>query len=1283
MKHFTKLIDSHGTTYNIESTRAITDDDILTIGAIMDHGTTRLRRYDRFAERSVKHPTSYEVCTKKSFKTAWCQNALDILKVVGLDHITRIEKGRFVGHPADKVKYDKQTEALYGHSIPHLNSFDSSPTSNQGVERIPKSDILKYSNAHSLGFDEEYAKYLSEKVFPDRDSTDVELFDIAQANSDHSRHHTFNAILVDEKGVPLTGGKSMFSHIKDTLTDDLKHNSVIAYKDNASAIKGPKEVPMLKHAMLYRKASRMDADIDYTLTAETHNMPTGIAPFQGAHTGVGGRMRDTIAIGQGGLMRASTAGYCVGDIPDLHKPVSKAYTESYPDGRTPIDILTKASDGASDYGNKLGEPIIQGFCRAYGGKKDLEISQKDGPETRTRKVEWRKPIMFSGGIGVMLHQHRDKKAARAGNRVVRLGGPAYRIGMNGGAASSTIQTASTDLESAVQRGDAEMGQKLQRVVKTCVMLGDANPILSIHDQGAGGAANVTQEIAAPNGAFIDIRKFISGDNTLNTKEKWCAEYQEQITVLVDPEHLDLLEKVCKREKLPIADVGYITDTGRIIVVDGSDSPAVDLDLEIVTGDVPRKTLKAYTPHIPKLYKSAKLSFNGNIKGFILKVLEVMDVGSKRFLTNKVDRSVSGLIAQQQCVGPFHTPIADVAVVADTMLEISGVTTGVATAVGEQPLKGWYDPEKMVVMAIGEMLSNLVWAPVTALEDVKCSGNWMWPAREPEEKYLLYQAVKSVNSALKELGIAIDGGKDSMSMSTVTNDRNHPIVDSPRSFVISGYVGCTDVMKVVTPDLKKAGNFLLFIDLAGVNKRLGGSVFLRTLGYDSKNIETPDINVRRLKEYFNKMQTLIKSGVIQSGHDRSDGGLITTLLEMAFAGGLGFNINVYGSDIHQILFNEELGWIVEVDEKDVGAVFSQFKKNCYHLGSIIEERHVRINHNHSVVLDEHLNGDLQMAWESTSAKMQMYKCQSLEKSDQSTAMMCVEEEYQGLLNRVKPEYSPERMEYPRKSGAEVKVISDGARNGAEVKPKVAVIRTEGSNGDEEMRAAFYLAGFDVFDLHMTDLLEAISENPDKDPLTDFNGLAFVGGFSYADVMGSATGWACEIEFTRLKTYLDQFFRRPKTFSLGVCNGYQLMTKIGWLNGVLTDNASRKFESRFSTVKIAHGQGLLAGMEDDILGVWVAHGSGQYVFAEDHFRADLDEQIALQYVDGFNEPTLEYPENPNGSAMGIAGTSCMGGRHLGMMPHLERSFRDFQIPSTRLDTKFSKWFKVFENAYDLCT
>lgn len=1235
-----------------------------------------------------------EVGPRMNFTTAWSTNAVSVCHACGLTKIVRVERSRryrlaqgaAAGEPLQLPEsgianflglvHDRMTECPYPEQ---LRSFDSGITP-ESVRVVPlieegRPALAKINAEMGLGLDDWDIDYYYNLFVNDirRNPTNVECFDLSQSNSEHSRHWFFRGrLIVDGVEVP----ENLMKIVKQTL-DHNPGNSVIAFRDNSSAIRGYQIATIMpEKAGACSRFIKTEARYHIIFTAETHNFPSGVAPFPGAETGTGGRIRDVQGTGRGALVVAGTAAYCVGNlhIPGYSQPWEDS-SFAYPSNLArPLVIEIEASNGASDYGNKFGEPLIQGFTRSLG------LRLPDG-----ERREWLKPIMFTAGVGQIDARHTEKKEPAKGMLVTKIGGPAYRIGMGGGAASSMIQgqnVAELDFN-AVQRGDAEMEQKMNRVIRACVELGEENPIVSIHDQGAGGNCNVVKEIIYPAGAKIEVRKIQLGDNTLSVLEIWGAEYQEQNALLIRPEQAEAFLALCRREKVPCAFIGEISGDGYIVLHDETDgSTPVNLDLEKILGDMPNKTF--VLTRTSRSLKPLELPEGLTVRDALDRVLRLLSVGSKRFLANKVDRSVTGLIARQQCCGRLQLTVSDVAVIAQSHFG----QTGAAIAIGEQPLKGLISPAAMARLSVAEALTNMVWAKISRLEDIKCSGNWMWAPKLPGEGAALYDAAVAMRDIMIQLGIAIDGGKDSLSMAArVTGaDNTTEVVKSPGTLVISAYATCPDITKVVTPDIKRPGeSSLLFIDLAAGMNRTGGSALAQC--YNQIGDESPDVaDALLLKRAFELVQQFIEDGLLLSGHDRSDGGLITTLLEMAFSGNCGIEIHLTppssppdegsrgGVEI-PLLFSEELGLVAEYLPRDEDQIIQALKSNNIPfqlIGKTKPEKSINISVGGVSVLDEDMRS-LRSLWEETSFQLERL---------QRTPELAAEEQkniydLQGLSFRLS--YIPEP--------------TAPALLTRHMKPKVAIIREEGSNGDREMTAAFFAAGFEPWDIAMTDLLDR------KADLRDFRGVVFVGGFSYADVLDSAKGWAGVIRFnTHIWQQFQEFYERPETFSLGVCNGCQLMALLGWVpwRGIpdnlqprFIHNSSGRFESRFLSLRIEKSPAVLfRGMEESVLGVWIAHGEGLAYFPDPAMQQKvLEDGLApARYVDDAGAPTTAYPFNPNGSPAGIAALCSPDGRHLAMMPHPERAFLTWQwgwMPENwQRDLQASPWLKMFQNAREWC-
>ncbi len=1245
--------------FNLESSAPLTDEEARKFILLIADG---------FIEDTI-NPTPFlqeaeviEIGPRLNFATAFSANMVSICKAIGLDTINRVEKSRRYLLPQGEDReefirknHDRMTECVYPEPI---NSFDTgiTPEAVYEIDMINKGpDALL--EIPGISMDERdrnfYYDYFVKKH--KRNPTIVEIIDLNNANSEHSRHGFFRGRhIIDGTELP----DSLFDVVTATL-DAHPQGSLIAFKDNSSVIKGHKIEEITPQAPgETTKFHKREIICHPLLTAETHNFPTGVAPFPGAETGTGGRIRDVQATGKGGYVIAGTTGYCVAN---LHIPgYTLNWEESYPcpsNLATALDIEIQASNGASDYGNKFGEPLIAGFTRSF----DLRVD--DG-----ERWGYLKPVMFTGGVGRINDCHIEKEQEEKGMLIVQVGGPAYRVGFGGGAASSMLQgenEAELDFN-AVQRGDAEMEQKMNRVIKACNNMGDKTLIEVIHDQGAGGPANVLKELVEHSGGRIEIRNIQVGDPTMSVLEIYVAEYQERNGFLIRPENIDKFKAICQREKVNCEVLGEVSGDLRFIVHDSKDnSTPVDLELDVVLGSVPRKTF-VDTRNSRKL-KPLTIPRDLTAREALAQVLKLVSVGSKRFLTNKVDRSVGGLIANQQCCGPLQLPLANVAVVAHSHFSLSGC----ATSIGEQPIKMLIDPGAGARMAVGEAWTNLVWAKIDNQEAVKCSANWMWAPKLEGEGAALNDAARAMRDAMIATGMAVDGGKDSLSMATMVGDET---VKSPRQLVISAYAAMKDISQTVNPDIKEADSHLVYIPLTPGRYRLGGSALaqvLKQVGNDTPDMDEPET----VKKGFRAIQTMLTENMILSGHDISDGGLIVCLLEMAFGGNMGMDIRLeLDIDEFRLLFAEELGLVIEVKKDSLQGAEKILKDNkltFYTIGRTRENKQITISNNNKVIIEEDMRV-LRQEWEETS-----HQIECLQMSPK-----WAKEEKEAIYDRRGPSYNiPFAV---KKTNQAILKAKD--------KPKVAILRDEGSNSDQEMAAAFFSAGFEPWDITMQDLLNK------KINLTEFKGLAAVGGFSYADVPSSAKGWAATIMFNEMiKQQFDDFYQRDDTFSLGICNGCQLFGLVGWVpfQGIepekqprFVHNNSGRFESRWTSVKVENSPAImLRDMEGMTFGIHIAHGEGKLIFPDKTVHKQVNRQnlAPLSYVNDRGEATEQYPFNPNGSPDGIAGLCSPDGRHLALMPHPERAFLNWQchyLPTGMKKTEPSPWLKMFQNAYEWC-
>lgn len=1250
---------------------------IETDRVLSSHAEARLRwllgetfESHQLGEQSfLQCPAVLEVGPRLNLTTAWSTTAVDICRRCGVASITRLERFRRIGFatkPSDQEVarlHDRMTEMVYEES---LQSF-ALTTSPVAVAMMPvlkegRQALRRFSKRNDLGLDDQDIEMYYELFARTlrRDPTDVELTQLAQANSEHCRHHRFRGqLVIDGWTAPET-----LMDVVQTPWRRNPGNSVIAFHDNASALRGFQIVTLApSRAGQPSPLVLVPVTRHPTLTAETHNHPCGVEPYEGAATGGGGRIRDGLGVGRGGLVVAGGVGYCTANllIPGYDLPWEKDSWPHSPRMASPLDILIRASDGCYDYGNCFGEPVICGFARTCG----LNVGGK--PRA------WYKPILYSVGTGCVDDHHVSKAEPKKGMQVVLLGGPAYRIGVGGGSASSMITgaiEAELDFQS-VQRGAPEMEQRVWRVIRACVEMGDQNPIVSIHDLGAGGTCNALPEIVNPAGAVIELSAIPSGDPTLSALELWVDEAQERMVMLVWKDQLLTLQTLAEREGVQCVAVGTVTGDGKFVLRDQDGRSLVDLPLVDTLGELPQKHFT--WNRVASDLNPLQLPNGLTVREALDRVLRLLSVGSKRFLTTKVDRSVTGLIVQQQCVGSHHIPLCDFAAVANSHFDISGV----ALSLGEQPLKGLINPAAMARMAVAEMLLNLAGAGITAIPDIKCSANWMLAANEPGEGARLWNAACTLRDICLELGMAIDGGKDSMSMAAKLKSPESDelvTVRAPLQLVVASYVPMADVTRKVTPDFKAAGNYIVLVDLSGGMRRLGGSALAQV--YGQVGDDCPDLSdTQLLRSAVVAVQGLVIGNHVRAVHDCSDGGLIVALLEMAFAGSFSFSVKLKDvADSISRLFSEELGLVLEVEPDQVGKVLRRMRlagipAQC--IGPVTDEsKPVIVEYNNQVVLHEPMR-DLRETWEATSTALDGLQ----------TNQVCVDQETETRRATCgRPQYCLSFQP----------TVTPPVRLHASNKPAVAILRERGSNGDREMAAAFYAAGFAPWDVTMTDLLN------ERVSLEQFRGAAFVGGFSFGDVLDSAKGWAGIIRFNeRLREQFNSFYRRTDTFSLGICNGCQLMALLGWVPGLAVSdeeqprfirNHSGRFESRFPMVRIEPSPAImLRGMEGSMLGIWVAHGEGRLHVPQAALlhRIERGNLAPIRYVDWTGSPTEQYPLNPNGSPHGIAALCSPDGRHLAMMPHPERLFQLRQwpwLPDEWRSLPASPWLRMFQNAFD---
>jgi len=1171
-------------------------------------------------EKSVL--TDFFVGPRAAMITPWSTNAVEITQNMGIDGIIRIEEFHKVDaafadfDPMLSQKYDQLDQQIY--------SIDIKPEPILEIE-----DIAAYNKKEGLSLSDEevgYLNNLSEKL--NRKLTDSEVFGFSQVNSEHCRHKIFNGtFVIDGEEKP----SSLFKLIKKTSAEN-PNDIVSAYKDNVAFVKGPKVQQFApKSADKPDFYETKDFDSVISLKAETHNFPTTVEPFNGAATGSGGEIRDRLAGGQGSLPLAGTAVYMTAYSRLEDRNWENSMAERKWLYQTPMDILIKASNGASDFGNKFGQPLITGSILTFEH------------DEANRKLGYDKVIMQAGGIGYGKLDQSIKKKPQAGDKIVILGGENYRIGMGGAAVSSADTGAfSSGIElNAIQRSNPEMQKRAANAIRGFVE-SDHNPIVSIHDHGAGGHLNCLSELVEETGGLIDLDKLPVGDPTLSAKEIIGNESQERMGLVIGQKDIDTLHRIAERERSPMYEVGDVTGNHRFTFESKTTGEKpMDFALEDMFGSSPKVVMNDTT--IDRKY--SELSYaEENIKTYLEAVLQLEAVASKDWLTNKVDRCVGGKVAKQQCAGPLQLPLNNVGVMA---LDFLG-KEGVATAIGHSPIAALINPAAGSRTAIAEALSNIIWAPLKdGIKGISLSANWMWPCKNEGEDARLYEAVESCSNFAIELGINIPTGKDSLSMKQKYPDGD---VIAPGTVIISAGANCTDITKVVEPVLQKNGGDIYYINLSQDDYKLGGSSFAQILNKIGN--EAPTIkNAENFRNTFNVIQNLIEAGKIQAGHDIGSGGLITTLLEMCFADvnlGADFDLsNIGESDTTKLLFSENIGIVFQADPS-VEATFKQHNIVFLNIGKATESNAVNIKNGASALS---LNvSELRDTWFKTS-----YLLDRKQSGDQKA-----KERFDNFKNQ------PLQYTFPSHFTGLKPVISSAVE-----KPKAAIIREKGSNSEREMANAMYLAGFDVKDVHMTDLISG------RETLEDIQFIGAVGGFSNSDVLGSAKGWAGAFLYNeKAKTALNNFFKREDTLSVGICNGCQLFMELEVINpeheihGKMLHNDSGKHESGFTSVKVQENHSvMLSTLAGTTLGVWISHGEGRFNLP---YGEEKYEVVAKYAYEG-------YPANPNGSHFDIAMLADKTGRHLVTMPHIERStFQWNWAYYPDRNDEVSPWLEAFVNA-----
>ena len=1241
----------------------------------------------------------------------WASKATNIAENCGLEGIERIERGMAVwleGRLNDEQKqqwaallHDRMTESVlpdFQTASKLFHHLESETFSTVDVLGGGKEALVKANTEMGLALSADEIDYLVENYQAlQRNPSDVELMMFAQANSEHCRHKIFNAdfILNGEKQP-----KSLFGMIRDTHNAH-PEGTVVAYKDNSSVIEGAKIERFYPNAAENQGYRFHEEDTHIIMKVETHNHPTAIAPFAGAATGAGGEIRDEGATGKGSRPKAGLTGFTVSNlnIPDLKQPWEQDYGK--PEHiSSPLDIMIEGPIGGAAFNNEFGRPNLLGYFRTFEEKFDGQVRG------------YHKPIMIAGGLGSIQAQQTHKDEIPEGALLIQLGGPGMLIGLGGGAASSMdtgTNDASLDFNS-VQRGNPEIERRAQEVIDRCWQLGDKNPIISIHDVGAGGLSNAFPELVndAGRGAVFKLREVPLEEHGLNPLQIWCNESQERYVLSILEKDLETFRAICERERCPFAVVGTATDDGHLKVRDDlfSNNP-VDLPLNVLLGKPPKTTRsdKTVTP-TEKPFNAGNI----DITEAAYRVLRLPTVAAKNFLITIGDRSVGGMTHRDQMVGKYQTPVADCAV---TMMGFN-TYRGEAMSMGEKPTVALFDAPASGRMCVGEAITNIAAVNIGDIGNIKLSANWMAACGNEGEDEKLYRTVEAVSKACQALDLSIPVGKDSLSMKTVWQDgEEKKSVVSPLSLIISAFAPVKDVCKTVTPELKNVeDSVLLFVDLGFGKARMGGSAFGQV--YNNMSGDAPDLDdTGRLKAFYNVIQQLVAEDKLLAYHDRSDGGLFATLAEMAFAGRCGLDITLgsilfatmiatytpaqvdhdlgfvnAGSiisteeNIIRSLFNEELGAVLQVRAEDADYVLKQFDKKeffvnkggfsprkigkfaSHYIGTINPTSDRLVITVDDETLFDQPRADLQRAWQETSHAIQRLR-DNPACADSEFALIG-DNERSALFADVKFDVNED-------------IAAPFVNSGA--KPKIAILREQGVNGQIEMAAAFTRAGFDAYDVHMSDLMAG------RVHLADFKMLAACGGFSYGDVLGAGEGWAKSILFhPALRDQFAAFFADPDTLTLGVCNGCQMVSNLaeiipgtaGWPK--FKRNLSEQFEARLSMVHVPKSASLILNeMQGSSLPVVVSHGEGRADFALHGGKISDGLGIALQYVDGQNQVTQTYPLNPNGSPQGIAGVTNADGRVTIMMPHPERVYRAAQMSWKPEDwTELSGWYRLFAGA-----
>lgn len=1200
-----------------------------------------------FGNATLENASTLEgwyVGPRREMITPWSTNAVEITQNMNLHGIARIEE--YFPVSGEDAEHDPMLQRMYNGLNQDIFTVNIEPAPIQYVE-----DLESYNEAEGLALSPAEIEYLHgvEKQLG-RQLTDSEVFGFAQINSEHCRHKIFGgSFIIDGKEMP----SSLFAMIKKT-TKENPHKIISAYKDNVAFAEGPvvEQFAPKDHATSdYFQVKDIESVI--SLKAETHNFPTTVEPFNGASTGTGGEIRDRMGGGVGSWPIAGTAVYMTA-YPRLDG--GREWEDILPVRQwlyqTPEQILIKASNGASDFGNKFGQPLITGSVLTFEHQENGE------------KYGYDKVIMLAGGVGYGTKRDCLKGTPVKGNKVMVVGGDNYRIGLGGGSVSS-VDTGrySSGIElNAVQRANPEMQKRANNLVRA-LCEEDVNPVVSIHDHGSAGHVNCLSELVEECGGLIDMTKLPIGDKTLSAKEIIANESQERMGLLIQEEHLEHVRKIAERERAPMYVVGETTGDAHFAFEQGDGKRPFDLDVAQMFGHSPKTVMVDET--VERKYKDVTYDAS-HLDEYINRVLQLEAVACKDWLTNKVDRSVTGKVARQQTQGEIQLPLSDCGVVA---LDYRG-KKGIATAIGHAPQAGLADPAAGSVLSVAESLTNLVWAPLAnGLDTVSLSANWMWPCRSQKgEDARLYKGVEALSDFCCALKVNVPTGKDSLSLSQ--QYPNGEKIISPGTVIVSAGGEVSDIRKVVSPVVVNDKHTTLYhIDFSFDDLRLGGSAFAQSRGFVGSDVPTVK-NPEYFRDAFNAVQELINKGLILAGHDISAGGLITCLLEMCFAnteGGLEISVDKFKhTDLVKILFAENPAIVVQVrnkDKKEFKEILDEAGIGYVKIGQPAEERHILVEHDgqtYQFGIDY-----LRDVWYETSY------------------LLDTKQSFNGCARQRYENYKEQPLEYnivhtvandgdkPFDGTFAQQGINANRREASGI--RAAIIREKGTNGEREMAYALYLAGFDVKDVMMTDLVSG------RETLDDVNMIVFCGGFSNSDVLGSAKGWAGAFLFNpKAKEALDRFYAREDTLSLGVCNGCQLMVELNLINpehkerAHMLHNDSHKFESAFVGVTVPTNRSVMFGsLSGDKLGIWVAHGEGKFSLP----LPEDDYNVVLKYSYD------SYPGNPNGSDYSVAGICSADGRHLAMMPHLERAFYPWQCayyPADRRAEEVTPWIEAFVNA-----